>query len=100
MDLVPNHVARSYCSDAKPAGVRDLGVDDDKTKAFDPQNDFYYIPGQPFVVPGGYNPGGNEFNHPLKDGKYDENPAKATGNDQFTASPTMNDWFETVKLNY
>jgi len=100
MDLVPNHIARSYFSDAKPESVRDFGADDDKTKAFDPQNDFYYIPGQPFIVPVGYNPGGDEFKHPLKDGKFDENPAKATGNDQFTATPTLNDWFETVKLNY
>jgi glycosidase len=51
MDLVPNHVARTYASDVKPAGVRDFGQDDDKSKGFSPQNDFYYIPGQPFVVP-------------------------------------------------
>lgn len=100
MDFVPNHVARTYGSDVKPAGVRDLGQDDDNTKAFSPKNDFYYICGQPFKVPGGYNPGGDEFNSPLKDGKFDENPAKATGNDVFSASPTIDDWFETAKLNY
>ena len=27
-------------------------------------------------------------------------PAKATGNDQFDASPKITDWFETIKLNY
>src|SRR6185503_3680513 len=53
MDFVPNHVARTYGSDVKPAGIRDFGQDDDKTKAFDPKNDFYYIPGQSFVVPPG-----------------------------------------------
>jgi len=100
MDFVPNHVARTYASDAKPAEVRDFGQDDDKSKAFDPKNDFYYTPGQTFVVPQGYNPGGDEFNSPLKDGKFDENPAKATGNDVFSAWPSINDWFETVKLNY
>jgi len=100
MDFVPNHVARTYASDAKPDGVRDFGEDDDKTKAFDPKNDFYYIPGQPFVVPGGYNPGGDEFTSSLKDGKFDENPAKATGNDVFAPNPAIGDWFETVKLNY
>lgn len=100
MDLVPNHVARTYASDVKPAGVRDFGYDDDKTKAFDPKNDFYYIPGQPFVVPPGYNPGGDDFKSPLKDGRFDENPAKATGNNVFSAAPAMNDWFETMKLNY
>jgi glycosidase len=100
MDLVPNHVARTYGSDVKPAGVRDFGEDDDKGKAFSATNDFYYIPGQPFVVPAGYNPGGDEFKSPLKDGKFDENPAKATGNDVFSAAPSINDWFETMKLNY
>ncbi|UOE50752.1 alpha-amylase family glycosyl hydrolase [Mucilaginibacter sp. SMC90] len=100
MDLVPNHVARTYGSDVKPAGVRDFGEDDDKGKAFSATNDFYYMPGQPFVVPQGYNPGGDEFKSPLKDGKFDENPAKATGNDVFSAAPSINDWFETMKLNY
>src|SRR5258708_4689340 len=64
MDMVPNHVARTYASDTKPAGVRDFGQDDDKTKAFDPQNDFYYIPGKPLVIPPGYNPGGDNFKSP------------------------------------
>lgn len=100
MDLVPNHVARTYASDVKPAGVHDFGQDDDKTKAFDPKNDFYYTPGQHFVVPQGYNPGGDGFKSPLKDGKFDESPAKATGNDVFSATPSIDDWFETVKLNY
>jgi len=100
IDFVPNHVARTYHSDCKPAGVHNIGEDDDNSKAFDPKNDFYYIPGQPFVVPGGYNPGGDGFQSPLKDGKFDENPAKATGNDVFSASPSIYDWFETVKLNY
>ncbi|MBS1524998.1 MAG: alpha-amylase [Bacteroidetes bacterium] len=100
MDFVPNHVARTYASDRKPDDVRDFGEDDDTSKAFDPQNDFYYTPGQPFVVPAGYNPGGDEFTSALKDGQFDEDPAKATGNDKFSASPNINDWFETVKLNY
>lgn len=100
MDLVPNHVARTYASDVKPARVRDFGEDDDKSKGFSASNDFYYMPGQPFVVPSGYNPGGDELKSLLKDGKFDENPAKATGNDVFSAAPSINDWFETMKLNY
>ncbi|MCJ8209276.1 alpha-amylase family glycosyl hydrolase [Mucilaginibacter sp. RS28] len=100
MDLVPNHVARTYHSDVKPVGVRDFGQDDDKSLAFSPANDFYYIPGQQLTVPAGYNPGGDDFHSLLKDGKFDENPAKATGNDAFTATPSINDWFETIKLNY
>ncbi len=99
IDFVPNHVARSYHSDAKPQGVKDLGETDVNSKTFEANNNFYYIPGQTFQVPRGYSSlGPNSF--PTKDGKFDETPAKATGNDQFTATPGVNDWFETVKLNY
>lgn len=100
MDFIPNHVSRTYYSDAKPASVRDFGQDDDTTKTFDPKNDFYYLPGQSFKVPPGYNPGGDEFTSPLKDGQFDEKPAKVTGNNVFNAAPSINDWFETIKLNY
>ncbi len=100
MDFVPNHVARTYHWDSKPANVQDFGEQDDKTKAFDPRNDFYYIPGEEFVVPEGTNAGGEDFYSPLKDGKFHEVPAKATGNNVFSATPSLNDWYETVKLNY
>ncbi|SDY20383.1 alpha-amylase family glycosyl hydrolase [Hymenobacter psychrophilus] len=99
IDFIPNHVARSYKSDARPAGVVDLGEQDDKSQAFRPDNNFYYLPGQPFVVPADYNPLG-AVKAPHEDGKYQENPAKATGNDVFSAAPSVNDWFETIKLNY
>lgn len=99
VDFVPNHVARGYQSDAKPTGVIDFGEDDDTTVAFAPNNNFYYLPGTSFQVPEGYNSlGDNSF--PTKDGKFDETPAKATGNDVFSPSPSIYDWFETVKLNY
>ncbi|WP_229251211.1 alpha-amylase family protein [Emticicia sp. BO119] len=94
IDFVPNHVARQYHSDVKPKGVRDLGEDDDKSKSFAVNNNFYYIEGQEFVVPANVNP-------PIKATEvFVENPAKATGNDVFMANPSINDWFETVKLNY
>ncbi len=91
IDFVPNHVARQYHSDAAPEGVRDLGADDDKNLAFSPSNNFYYIPRQLFAP-----------SIDLGTGKqsYVEFPAKVTGNDCFTAFPTQNDWYETVKLNY
>ncbi len=99
IDFVPNHVARSYHSDVRPEGVKDLGEDDDPTKPFHQNNNFYYLPGTSFQVPKGYNSlGPNTF--PTKDGRFAETPAKATGNDQFTATPSVGDWFETVKLNY
>ena len=100
IDFVPNHVARTYISDAKPAGVRDFGEDDDIAKAFDPQNDFYYIPDSAFKVPYGTNAGGSDWQHPLKDYDFPEYPAKATGNNVFSATPSIDDWYETVKLNY
>ena len=99
IDFIPNHVARSYKSDAKPAGVIDLGAKDDKAKAFAVNNNFYYLPGKQFVVPAGYNPMG-AAKAPNEDAKYQEFPAKATGNDVFSEAPKIDDWFETVKLNY
>lgn len=99
IDFVPNHVARSYKSDAKPSNIKDLGEDDDVSQAFHPNNNFYYLPNTKFVVP-------KEYQLPdflkikTKNGNYIEAPAKATGNDVFTHAPSVNDWFETVKLNY
>ena len=91
IDFVPNHVARHYHSDQKPEGVEDLGARDNKGKGFDPQNNFYYIPGQPLTLP---------FTNDDEGLGYSEFPAKATGNDRFDAFPNCNDWYETVKLNY
>ena len=88
IDFVPNHVARQYHSDSCPEGITDLGQEDDTTQAFSAQNNFYYIPGQELHV------------CDVDLGGYHEYPAKATGNDQFTAYPNRNDWYETVKLNY
>src|SRR5690606_9875221 len=99
IDFVPNHVARAYKSDAKPSGVNDLGETDDKMVAFKPSNNCYYLPGQSFEVPANYSSLGNHP-FPTKDGKFEETPAKVTGNNQFTSRPGVNEWFETVKLNY
>ncbi|NBP70928.1 MAG: alpha-amylase, partial [Cytophagia bacterium] len=99
IDFIPNHVARSYQSDAKPANVRDLGEDDDKRVAFKATNNFYYLPGESFRVPEESQAMAKTL-YPGKDGRYEEIPAKVTGNDQFTSSPGINEWFETVKLNY
>lgn len=94
IDFVPNHVSRQYYSDQKPAGVRDFGQGDKTTVVFDQQNNFYYLPDQTFKIPEGITPP-----LPIKDAYY-EKPAKATGNDVFHAQPTINDWYETIKLNY
>lgn len=91
IDFVPNHVARQYHSDAAPAGIEDFGASDNPTMFFSPGNNFYYITRQQFAP-----------SIDLGQGKdaYIEFPAKASGNDCFTAFPGENDWYETVKLNY
>lgn len=98
IDFVPNHVFRVYHSDVKPEGVKDLGENDNTSVAFSPNNNFYYLPGQDFQPPR-QNPMGGEP-VPSKDVKFTESPAKVTGNDVFSPAPNINDWFETIKLNY
>ncbi len=92
IDFVPNHVAREYRSDAKPAGIEDLGEGDNKECFFLPTNNFYYITRQKFS-PVDVNLGEGED-------AYVEFPAKASGNDCFHAFPGKFDWYDTVKLNY
>lgn len=91
IDFVPNHTARHYHSDCAPDGVSDFGKGDDITKCFSTANDYYYITDQKFSPSVDIDSGGNP---------YVEFPAKATGNDCFSAFPGKNDWYETVKLNY
>lgn len=92
IDFVPNHVAREYMSDTKPAGIKDFGTDDNKEMFFSPTNNFFYITRQQFAPQEVF----------LGEGKdqYIEFPAKASGNDCFTAFPSKYDWYETAKLNY
>ena len=92
IDFVPNHVARQYHSVCKPQGVVDLGADDDPQQGFNPQNNFYYCPGERFTPYFDLYQGEKE--------PYLEEPAKATGNDHFDNAPSKTDWYETVKLNY
>ena len=77
IDFVPNHVARENVN---------FGQADDPTVHWAPENDFFYYPGQALQLP-------------VEAGGYTEYPAKASGN-CFTAAPGINDWYETVKLNY
>lgn len=86
MDFVPNHVAREYKSVVKPQGIEDLGESDNTGHRFNSNNNFYYI----------HSALGGEIDWQ----DYKEEPARATGNDRFSAYPTICDWYETVKLNY
>ncbi|KUJ83613.1 alpha-amylase [Microbulbifer flavimaris] len=101
IDIVPNHVARAYQSLDKPEGVRDFGADDDKSVTYARDNNFYYVVGEDFKVPVGddYQPLNGEA-HPLADGKFEESPAKWTGNGARAPQPDINDWYETVKINF
>lgn len=102
IDIVPNHVARGYQSLAKPDGVEDFGASDDTSVTYARDNNFYYVVGEDFAVPDspeGYAPLGGDA-HPLSDGRFEESPAKWTGNGARSPKPDFNDWFETVKVNY
>ena len=92
IDFVPNHVARQYKSVKKPEGVKDLGETDDTGMGFSARNNFYYCVNTPFEP---YFDLNDETGTP-----YSEFPAKATGNDHFDSHSGVNDWYETVKLNY
>ncbi len=109
IDLVANHVARSYHSTVRPE--LSFGEKDDPTKFFDPNNNFFYLrpsdpgggpplklptfrDGQPVsptckVLGGGDGLFGPEKEH-----------GRVTGNNVVSWSPGINDWYETVKLNY
>ena len=77
IDFVPNHVARENVN---------FGKEDNKSVHWERENDFFYYPGEELRLPAGNN-------------GYEEFPAKASGN-AFTSAPDINDWWETVRLNY
>lgn len=91
IDFVPNHVARDYGKIHPEAGHPMLGADDDKSVHWKESNDFFYYPGQKLVLP-------TECPEGMK--PYSESPAMATGNNCYNAAPGINDWYETVKINY
>lgn len=91
IDFVPNHVSRDYGKANNLKGHPVLGAEDDKTVHWKPENDFFYYVGDRLVLPTPV-PAGMDA--------YDEFPAMATGNNCYTPSPGINDWYETVKINY
>ena len=96
IDFVPNHVARSYSSDVRPD--LSFGNSDDITQFFKPNNNFYYL--------GHLHPGGGApLKLPTTDGGHvpyepESTFGRVTGNNAITWSPSLYDWYETIKLNY
>ena len=95
IDFVPNHVARSYSSDIRPE--LSFGTTDDTDRFFDPDNNFYYLgslhsgDGPPLKLPGAHGPTPYEPESGF---------GRVTGNNALTWSPSVHDWYETIKLNY
>ncbi|MDB6146980.1 MAG: alpha amylase catalytic region, partial [Spartobacteria bacterium] len=114
IDFVPNHVARSYNSDVKPDQNFGLkgngGAGDDVSVFFSPQNNFFYLKadnnGPPLKLPTCKD--GQPISPTCKlsgikcDGLFDGemDHGKVTGNNKASWTPDINDWYETVKLNY
>lgn len=91
IDFVPNHVARDYGRSGMVGGHPVLGADDDRNIHWRPENDFFYYPGEKLVLP-------TECPEGIE--PYVEFPAMATGNNCYSPYPGINDWYETVKINY
>ncbi|PYJ09871.1 MAG: hypothetical protein DMF06_08445 [Verrucomicrobia bacterium] len=132
IDLVPNHVARSFDSCIRPDhnfGSRGGGgTGDDITKFFDPHNNYFYLTpdgnGPPLRLPTCQNgvpvsptcqtvaafrerrsqPNDDDHGPPLQmcDGLFSGETTfgRVTGNNVVSWTPQLNDWYETVKLNY
>ena len=91
IDFVPNHVSRDYGKVGHRPDHPVLGSDDDRTVHWKEENDFYYYPGQALTLP---------TQAPKGMKPYEEFPAMATGNNCYDPCPGINDWYETVKINY
>ena len=104
IDFIPNHLAREYKSLCKPMYVEDFGVNDNKNIAFAKDKNFYYCPNQQLVIPGQQTTVTELVEVPwlrqAQPTQFLEFPAKASGNDVFSPNPSVNDWYDTVKLNY
>jgi glycosidase len=119
IDLVANHVARSCNSSVKPdcnfGSCGGDGAGDDVTKFFHPHNNFFYLTpdgnGPPLRLPTWKD--GVAISATCQaaagvpslqkcDGLFEGEKAlgRVTGNNVVSWTPHLNDWYETVKLNY
>ena len=107
MDFIPNHLAREYKSLNKPYDVEEFGEYDNKDLTFAKDNNFYYCPDLELVVPSQQTIASTvtelvevPWLRQAQPPQFQEFPAKASGNDVFSPRPSVNDWYDTVKLNY
>ena len=97
IDIVPNHVARTYQGFNNPVGVFDFGANDDTTLEYQRDNNFYYLPNTPFerpIFPAGFVPATKSAHD------YLEYPARWSGNGARASRPQFDDWYDTVKINF
>ncbi len=118
IDLVPNHVARSYVSDVHPEhdfGTRGRGGQgDDRSQFFLRDNNFFYLRpgdhggGPPLRLPT-WDPVHKVALSPTckvpgvqADGFFtgEMDHGKVTGNNIVSWAPSLDTWYETIKLNY
>lgn len=98
IDFVPNHVARSYHSDVRPD--LSFGEGDDHGAFFARDNHFFYLrgtdpgAGPPLKLPTAGMPGCTGLFAPETDF------GRVSGNNVISWAPSIDDWYETVKLNY
>lgn len=98
IDFVPNHVARSYLSDVRPELT--FGEGDDREVFFSRENHCYYLrssdpgDGPPLKLPTAGMDGCSGLFEP------ETHLGRVSGNNVVSWSPTLYDWYETVKLNY
>lgn len=89
MDFVPNHVSRCYHSTVRP----DLGFGsgDNTSVFFARDNSFYYL-----------EPHHSDARMMMPDGEFvpERGCGRVTGNNAESWTPSVYDWYETVKLNY
>ena len=103
IDLVPNHVARSYYSNIRPE--LNLGTFDEQRMQFKKENNFVYVPEKyqaPLIVPSAK----TGWTIEGMDGRFESETGapgkfvKGTGNRVISTAPSPTDWYETVVLNY
>lgn len=110
LDFIPNHTARRHVTDVACKSSLDHGVGDDPGVFFSTRNSYYYLPGTTFVPPATTWLSWGALSGAGGDGAYDvdlgmpgiqtESPARVTGNDIAVANPSVDDWYETAKINY